>query len=200
MILRRIWVNLISIVMMATVLSGCAIRDTLDARGIMEYKVDTEECKYKNGIFALKYNEDKLSVSEPFRVGNEVICGVDIISDKIITGDSQILIIADLNQSMDADSIEKEMDTFIKNKMNIKDEEISNRLDSDVTQDKNYLNMSSSFECGDSRYTVKMMYKWNCLLTVCAEYVEDKGNNDYIREAYDSIKFIGTDTTGVKEF
>lgn len=186
--------------LIAAMLSGCAVRDMLDAKGIVEYKIDTEGSNYENGLVALQYDEDKLNVSTPFKVGNEIIFGVDVKSDKIITGDSQILIMADLNQSETEESIKDELDSFITQKMNIKDDEITNRLDNDVSYDRNYMIISSSFECKESRYEVKMMYKWNCLLTICAEYVDDKGNNEYIRNTYNSIRFIGTEARDIEEY
>lgn len=170
-------------------MSGCALRDTLDSRGIMEYKIDTADCNYNNGLYAFKYDESKLDVGEVMNWGDSTIGSVDVISDSVITGDSLVGVYVEYNAPNTEDTIVDYTKKWVKTGFHI--DEMSD-IQSTAYTDKNFAVADITFSSNDKDYIIKAYSKWGLTYICVAELVEDKGNNEYIKEVCETFKAVGT--------
>lgn len=170
-------------------MTACSFTDNLEAKGLWSYKVDTSECNYNNGIYAFKYDTEKLEVSDVMDLGTGYISVVDIISDKAITGDSNLVFLFEKGAKNTEDSISEFLKEKVDSNFNVKS---STNMQKSVYKEKNYVVAEYTFETDTSKFMSKAFSKWGNTLIVTLELKkEDSGNNAAFEELYNSVQYIG---------
>lgn len=148
------------------------------------------EYTYNNGICAFNYNEEKLKVSDVMFMNDNYMLGVDIKSDKLELGKSNLIaslmFVAECSESDVIDYLQG----YIKD--SYRPSEITDEVTS-VSSEKGYVIGEYNFTSGEWLYKTKAYSKWGStfIVVLMLKSSEDEEYVNYLSEVYDSFNYVG---------